>query len=104
MAALFATFVVGGSFGGGNMFQANQAFKLVENITGGEQSFLYQKGWLFGMIMAVLVGVVIIGGIKKIAKVTDKIVPFMVAIYVLASLFVIFSFQKVSYQKSNIMN
>ncbi|MDG2194179.1 MAG: alanine/glycine:cation symporter family protein [Polaribacter sp.] len=89
LAALFAVFVIGGSFGGGNMFQVNQAFQLVENITGGEASFLHGKGWLFGVIMAVLVGIVIIGGIKKIAKVTDKIVPFMVVIYVAASLFVI---------------
>jgi AGCS family alanine or glycine:cation symporter len=91
LAVLFAIFVVGGSFGGGNMFQVNQAFQLVENITGGETSLLHDKGWLFGLIMAVLVGIVIIGGIKKIAKVTDKIVPFMVVIYVTASLFVIFS-------------
>lgn len=91
LAALFAIFVIGGSFGGGNMFQVNQAFQLVENITGGTNSFWAGKGWLFGIIMAVLVGIVIIGGIKKIAKVTDKIVPFMVAIYVLASLFVIFA-------------
>ncbi|WP_282121774.1 alanine/glycine:cation symporter family protein [Algibacter mikhailovii] len=89
LAALFAIFVIGGSFGGGNMFQVNQAFQLVENITGGDQSFLHGKGWLFGVVMAVLVGIVIIGGIKKIAKVTDKIVPFMVVIYVAASLFVI---------------
>ena len=89
LAILFAVFVIGGSFGGGNMFQANQAFQLVENITGGESSILYQKGWLFGVIMAILVGIVIIGGIKKIAKVTDKIVPFMVVIYVGASLFVL---------------
>jgi len=89
LAALFAVFVIGGSFGGGNMFQANQAFQLVENITGGESSILYGKGWLFGLIMAILVGVVIIGGIKKIAKVTDKIVPFMVVIYVAASIFVL---------------
>ncbi len=89
LAALFAVFVIGGSFGGGNMFQVNQAFQLVENITGGEASFLHGKGWLFGIIMAVLVGIVIIGGIKKIAKVTDKIVPFMVVIYVAASLFVL---------------
>lgn len=89
LAAVFAVFVIGGSFGGGNMFQVNQAFQLVENITGGEASFLHGKGWLFGLIMAVLVGIVIIGGIKKIAKVTDKIVPFMVVIYVAASLFVI---------------
>jgi AGCS family alanine or glycine:cation symporter len=93
LAALFAVFVIGGSFGGGNMFQVNQAFQLVENITTpvGGVSILHGKGWLFGLVMAILVGIVIIGGIKKIAKVTDKIVPFMVAIYVAASLFVIFS-------------
>ncbi|GER59914.1 alanine/glycine:cation symporter family protein [Patiriisocius marinus] len=89
LAALFAIFVIGGSFGGGNMFQVNQAFQLVENITGGDQSFLHDRGWMFGIVMAVLVGIVIIGGIKKIAKVTDKIVPFMVVIYVAASLFVL---------------
>jgi AGCS family alanine or glycine:cation symporter len=93
LAALFAVFVIGGSFGGGNMFQVNQAFQLVENITTpvGGVSFLHGKGWAFGLVMAVLVGIVIIGGIKKIAKVTDKIVPFMVAIYVAASLYVIFA-------------
>jgi len=91
LAVLFAIFVIGGSFGGGNMFQVNQAFQLVQNITGGEESFLAGKGWLFGLVMAVFVGIVIIGGIKKIAKVTDKIVPFMVVIYVAASLFVIFA-------------
>ncbi|WP_203258956.1 alanine/glycine:cation symporter family protein [Hyunsoonleella ulvae] len=91
LAVLFAIFVIGGSFGGGNMFQVNQAFQLVENITGGSESILHGKGWLFGLVMAVLVGIVIIGGIKSIAKVTDKIVPFMVAIYVAASLFVIFA-------------
>tara|TARA_R110001632_G_scaffold218358_1_gene347535 strand:+ start:407 stop:1984 length:1578 start_codon:yes stop_codon:yes gene_type:complete len=93
LAVLFAIFVIGGSFGGGNMFQVNQAFQLVENITTpvGGVSFLHGRGWLFGLVMAILVGIVIIGGIKKIAKVTDKIVPFMVAIYVAASLFVIFA-------------
>ncbi len=91
LAVFFAIFVIGGSFGGGNMFQVNQAFQLVENITGGTESFIHGKGWLFGLVMAILVGIVIIGGIKKIAKVTDKIVPFMVAIYVAASLFVIFA-------------
>ncbi len=89
LAALFAVFVIGGSFGGGNMFQVNQAFQLVENITGGDNSILHERGWLFGLVMAVLVGIVIIGGIKKIAKVTDKIVPFMVVIYVAASLYVL---------------
>jgi AGCS family alanine or glycine:cation symporter len=89
LAGLFAVFVIGGSFGGGNMFQVNQAFQLVEYMTGAESSMFYNKGWLFGIIMAILVGIVIIGGIKKIAKVTDKIVPFMVVIYVAASIFVL---------------
>ena len=80
---------IGGSFGGGNMFQANQAFMMFENVTGGADSFIHGKGWLFGVVMSVLVGIVIIGGIKKIAKVTDKIVPFMVVIYVLASVAVL---------------
>jgi len=84
LSVIFAIMCVGGSFGGGNMFQVNQAFKLFEYVTGGEQSFIYGKGWLFGLIMAILVGVVIIGGIKKIAKVTDKIVPLMVVVYILA--------------------
>ena len=89
LAIMFAIFCIGGSFGGGNMFQVNQAFQLVENITGGDASFIHGKGWLFGLVMAVLVGIVIIGGIKSIAKVTDKIVPFMVAIYVGAAMFVL---------------
>lgn len=84
LSILFAIMCVGGSFGGGNMFQVNQAFKLFEYVTGGEQSFVYGKGWLFGLIMAVFAGIVIIGGIKKIAKVTDKVVPIMVVVYILA--------------------
>lgn len=84
LAILFAIMCIGGSFGGGNMFQVNQAFQLVEHMTGGEESFFHGNGWIFGLIMSVLVGVVIIGGIKKIANVTDKIVPFMVVVYVLA--------------------
>ncbi|CAL2076063.1 alanine or glycine:cation symporter, AGCS family [Tenacibaculum sp. 190524A05c] len=84
MAILFAIMCVGGSFGGGNMFQVNQAFKLFEYVTGAEQSFIYGKGWLFGLVMAIFAGIVIIGGIKKIAKVTDKVVPVMVVVYVLA--------------------
>jgi len=89
LAVVFAIMCIGGSLGGGNMFQVNQAFQLVEHMTGGNESFFHGRGWVFGLIMAVLVGVVIIGGIKKIAKVTDKIVPFMVAIYVLAVLFIL---------------
>jgi AGCS family alanine or glycine:cation symporter len=90
LAVLFAIMCIGGSFGGGNMFQANQATQMVVNITGGADSFLYGYRWVFGLLMAIFVGIVIIGGIKSIAKVTDKIVPFMVIIYVGASLWVLF--------------
>ncbi|MFD0861460.1 alanine/glycine:cation symporter family protein [Sungkyunkwania multivorans] len=83
LSVMFAIMCVGASFGGGNMFQANQAFKLFEFVSGGEESFFFGKGWLFGLVMAIFVGIVIIGGIKKIAKVTDKIVPAMVLMYVL---------------------
>ncbi|MDH7444498.1 alanine/glycine:cation symporter family protein [Aquimarina sp. 2201CG14-23] len=89
LAIIFAIMCVGGSFGGGNMFQANQAFKLFEHVTGAENSFIHEKGWLFGLIMAIFVAIVIIGGIKKIAKVTDKIVPSMVVVYVVAVITVI---------------
>lgn len=89
LSIIFAIMCVGGSFGGGNMFQVNQAFKLFEYVTGGNQSFIYGKGWLFGLVMAILVGIVIIGGIKKIAKVTDKIVPLMVVVYILAVLVIL---------------
>ncbi|NHF57914.1 alanine:cation symporter family protein [Flavobacteriaceae bacterium TP-CH-4] len=89
LAVLFAVMCIGGSFGGGNMFQVNQAFQLFEYVSGGKDSFIFGKGWLFGLVMAGLVAIVIIGGIKKIAKVTDKIVPAMVVIYVLAVLAVL---------------
>lgn len=89
LAVVFAIMCIGGSFGGGNMFQSNQAFKMFENVTGGEASFAHGYGLVFGIILAVLVGIVIIGGIKSIAKVTDKIVPFMVGTYVLAALIIL---------------
>lgn len=68
------------------MFQANQAYKQFSEVL---PSFLNAPGWLFGAFLAVLVGVVIIGGIKSIARVTDKIVPFMCGIYVLTALIII---------------
>ena len=91
LAVMFAIFCVGGSFGGGNMFQANQSFKQVVAVTGGDASWLADKGWLFGLVIAALVGLVIIGGIKGIARVTSKIVPFMAVLYVTTGLFIIFS-------------
>ncbi|HBU98238.1 MAG TPA: alanine glycine permease [Thalassospira lucentensis] len=91
LAVLFSVCCIGGAIGGGNMFQANQAFQQVVNVTGGENSFLAGSGWLFGLVMAIIVGVVIIGGIKSIAKVTEKIVPLMAVIYVTAGMIIIIS-------------
>ncbi|WP_304144045.1 sodium:alanine symporter family protein [Mesoflavibacter zeaxanthinifaciens] len=88
LAAIFAIFVIGGSFGGGNMFQANQAaaqFTKLFGLTGDN------AGMYFGIVMAALVAVVIIGGIKRIASVTEKVVPFMAGIYVLAALIILFA-------------
>lgn len=85
LAVLFAVLAIGASFGGGNMFQSNQAFEgLATQFT-----FLEGHGFIFGIITAVLVGVVIIGGIQSIAKVTGKIVPFMASVYIIAALAVI---------------
>ena len=89
LAVLFAIACIGGSFGGGGMVQVNQATKQLIEVTGGEQSFLAGQSWMFGVVMAMLVGLIIIGGIKSIARVTDKVVPFMVGIYVLGALVVL---------------
>jgi len=86
LAALFALLVIGGSFGGGNMFQANQSFSQLAYVIPTIEGY----GFWFGIILAILVGVVIIGGIKSIARVTDKVVPFMAVMYVVTALIIIF--------------
>jgi AGCS family alanine or glycine:cation symporter len=86
LAVLFAIMCIGGSFGGGNMFQSNQAASIFLNSMGVESSY---GGTVFGLIMSALVAIVIIGGIKRIATVTEKIVPFMAVVYVGAALIVI---------------
>ncbi|MDP4935515.1 MAG: amino acid carrier protein [Salibacteraceae bacterium] len=87
LAIIFAILCIGGSFGGGNMFQANQAFAQLAS----EFTFMADYGALFGVVLSVFVGIVIIGGIKSIAKVTDKIVPIMVGLYVTFAVIIIFS-------------
>ncbi len=91
LALFFAICCIGGSFGGGNMFQANQAFQQIVLATGGENSFFYNKGWLGGIFFALVVGSIIIGGIKSIGKVTEKLVPIMGVIYCLGCLYIIIS-------------
>ena len=85
-SVLFAVFCVGGSFGGGNMFQSNQAASIFNQQIGAEGG---SAGFVFGLVMAFFVGLVILGGIKRIASVTEKVVPFMVGIYLVAALVVI---------------
>jgi len=78
LALLFAILVIGGSIGGGNMMQSNQAFEQFALFFPATARF----GFWYGVVLALLVGVVIIGGIKNIASVTSKIVPFMALLYV----------------------
>lgn len=88
LAILFAILCVGGSLGGGNAFQSNQAAQQIVSMTGIQSS---SAGFFVGLILATITGIVIIGGIKKIAKVTEKLVPIMAIIYIAASLIIIFA-------------
>jgi AGCS family alanine or glycine:cation symporter len=88
LAVVFAVLCIGASFGGGNAFQSNQAAVQITTLLGLEGGAI---GFLIGLVLAGLVGIVIIGGIKRIASITEKIVPLMAGIYVLASLVIIFS-------------
>ncbi len=84
----FAVSIVIGCLGAGNMFQSNQAVMQFVNITGGADSYFATRGWIFGVGMALIVGLVILGGIQKISKVTEKLVPFM-ALFYLTGAFVV---------------
>ncbi len=88
LAVTFAVLCVGASFGGGNAFQTNQAAAQIIERFGIEGA---ASGSMIGIVFAIVVGIVIIGGIKRIAKVTEKIVPFMAVLYVAAALFIIIS-------------
>ncbi|MCX6875938.1 MAG: alanine/glycine:cation symporter family protein [Verrucomicrobia bacterium] len=89
LAGFFAVMCVFASFGGGNVFQVNQVTAQLVSITGGENSFFHDKQWVFGTIMALMTALVIIGGIRGIAKVTDKLVPLMCVTYVVSCLIVL---------------
>jgi len=88
-AAMFSLFVIIGSIGGGNMYQSNQAFEQVLLASGGASSPLYGNGWAFGIVLALLVASVIMGGLRSIANVASKLVPVMAGLYVLAGLVVL---------------
>ena len=82
LAVFFAVLIIPGALGGGNMLQINQATAQVINITGKEASIFYHNAWIFGLIVATIVAIIVIGGIKSIAKVTEKVVPFMCLLYI----------------------
>ena len=87
-AVLFAIFCIGGSLGGGNAAQSNQATIVIKELMGLEST---SAGAIIGIVLAILVGIIIIGGIKRIASVTEKIVPFMAVLYLVACLYIILS-------------
>lgn len=87
LAIIFSIMVMGAALGGGNMFQANQSWAILNDTLGGGDSAIAASA--FGIIMAALVGVVIIGGITRIGAATARIVPLMAGIYVLGALVVL---------------
>jgi AGCS family alanine or glycine:cation symporter len=85
LAVLYAILIILASFGGGNMLQSNQAFAQLRAVA----PVFSEQGLTVGCILALAVGLVIIGGLKSIAKVTSKIVPIMAVFYVLTALAII---------------
>ena len=85
LGIFFAASIVIGCLGIGNMFQSNQAYVQLQQVTGGTDSPLIGFGWLVGLIMAAVVALIIIGGIRSIARITSKLVPFMVLLYVIGA-------------------
>ena len=85
-AVLFAIFCIGGSFGGGNAAQSNQATIVIKELLGLEST---GAGFWIGVVIAFFVGIVIIGGIKRIASVTEKVVPFMALLYIICCMYII---------------
>lgn len=89
LSVLFAILCIGGGLTGGNMIQINQTVAQIISISGSLGFNLTGQNWIIGLIVALVVGLIIVGGIKSIAKVTEKIVPFMCALYIISGLIVI---------------
>jgi AGCS family alanine or glycine:cation symporter len=86
LGMFYAVSMVIGCLGIGNMFQSNQAAAILIDVTGGGASYFQDKAWVLGLVMAVVVAMVIMGGIKSIVKTTSKLVPFMAVLYVVSAL------------------
>ncbi len=89
LGKFFAVSIVIGCLGAGNMFQSNQAYVQLVEVSGGTNSPLVGYGWLVGLALAIMVGLIIVGGIKSIANVTARLVPFMIMIYVVGAVIVL---------------
>ena len=99
LAVMFSVFCILGALGGGNMFQANQAHQQITGIVGD------YPGWVTGVIFAAVVFAVIVGGLKSIARVTEKVVPFMGIMYVVAALIIILmNFDKIGWAFGQILD
>jgi AGCS family alanine or glycine:cation symporter len=95
LSIIAALCCIAGAIGSGAMYQTNQATQQMLNvlvpITGGETSFLYNNGWMIGLVISGFIAIVIVGGIKNIVHITEKLVPTMAIIYVGTALVVIFA-------------
>ncbi|MEL7283830.1 MAG: alanine/glycine:cation symporter family protein [Pseudomonadota bacterium] len=89
LGLFYAISIIIGCLGIGNMFQSNQAYVQLLQVTGGETSPLDGNGWIVGIGLAGLVALIILGGIKSIAQVTSRLVPFMVVLYIVGALAVV---------------
>ena len=89
LGGFYAVGIMIGCLGAGNMFQANQAYVQIRAVTGGDASPIDGYGWAVGLVLALVVGGVILGGIRSIAKVTERLVPFMAGLYFLGAIAVI---------------
>ena len=93
LAFLAAVICIGGAFGAGAMFQVNQSSTqftdVIVSLTGGETSLFYGRGWIYGVLFAGFVGLVIIGGIRQITHVTEFLVPIMAFVYISAAIVVL---------------
>lgn len=89
LGLFYAVSIIIGCLGIGNMFQSNQSYVQLLHVTGGEDGPLSGRGWMVGIGLALLVALIILGGIKSIARVTSKLVPFMILVYIIGALAVI---------------
>lgn len=89
LAVVFAYLCIGGALTGGNMIQINQTTRQIINIAGGDNGILHGFNWVVGLACAILVGVIIIGGVKSITRVAMKAVPFMIYLYLAAGIIII---------------